>query len=121
MLVKLKEILIKILLAVYLVLSAGTAAYYFRIGQWKAIIRFWGVVDALLVLVGVILFILYCCQRNVKRSLWVVHILLIIMQVFPMLGSFLLSGYAWNGIVSLILLMLGVVIAVLRMQMRNIN
>ncbi len=78
-----------VIYATFLSLILLSALHYIYLGQWKAYVALFGIVELLVVLTAAILFIFK--KTRIKTQKYV-YILLGIMQFFPMGMAFELSG-----------------------------
>lgn len=94
----------------FLLLVSATSIFYFGIGQWKAYVRLFGVIEILMLLTTFIIFTL----KIIKNShigyipLLFLHGILCVMQLFPMIGALMLGIYYKMAVIHLIIIIIGI-------------
>lgn len=79
----------------FLLLVSATSIFYFDIGQWKAYVRLFAIIEILILLTTFIIYTLKIIKNSYISyiPLLFLHGILCVMQVFPMIGALTLSIY----------------------------
>lgn len=94
----------------FLVLVSATSIFYFDIGQWKAYVRLFSIIEILMLLTTLIIFTLKIVKKDhfSYTSLLILYGILCAMQIFPMLGALTLGIYYKVAIIHMIIIVIGI-------------
>lgn len=97
----------------FLILAGASSIYSFDIGQWKAYVRLFGIIEILLLSAALVL----VAVRTFAKRPWnhapllLVYGILSVLQLFPMVGALILGdGYAYAAAIHLSIIILGALI-----------
>lgn len=94
----------------FLLLVSATSIFYFDIGQWKAYVRLFGIIEILILITTVLIF----CVKTTNKShtsyspLLFMYGVLSVMQLFPLFGALILGIYYNLVIIHLIIILVGI-------------
>lgn len=94
----------------FLLLVSATSIFYFDIGQWKAYVRLFGILEILISLTTLLIFTVRIINKSHASytPLLLSYGIICFMQLFPMIGALIFGIYYNLAIIHLIIIIMGV-------------
>lgn len=94
----------------FLILVSATSIFYFDIGQWKAYVRLFSIIEILMLLTTLIIFTLKVIKKShiSYTPLLFLYGILCAMQLFPICGALTLGIYYKIAVIHLIIIVIGI-------------
>lgn len=94
----------------FILLVSVTSIFYFDIGQWKAYVRLFGILEILISLTTLLIFTVRIINKSHASytPLLLSYGIICFMQLFPMIGTLIFGIYYNLAIIHLIIIIMGV-------------